>query len=317
MHRRIAVVTAMMALLAACGGSPNTASSTTHTGETTALYTTTQPSVPAVSTPHVVVTLTTTATKKATTTTVPTCAIASNKGSLTVFAASSMVNVFNDVKAKYLASHPCVTDVVFSYGSSATLATQIVNGAPADVFVSASAATMTTVQNAGVLKSTPIVFARNMAEIMMYPKSSFVGTIGTLQDLLDSRSPGIKVGLCVASAPCGALANTVLANARTAYSAPTLTRANIADSEAPSVEDLVMKIEMGEFDAGIVYHSDCQAAIPGTKAACVEIPASINSSNSYAVGALNAKSNTTDFVSYLDSYEFQHYAQWKYGFLAP
>ena len=228
-----------------------------------------------------------------------------------------MVNVFNDVKAQYLASNPCTTDIVFSYGSSATLATQIVNGAPADVFVSASAATMTTVQNAGVLKTTPSVFAKNLAEIMVYPKSQFMGMIGALQDLLDARSPGIKVGLCVASAPCGSLANTVLANARAAYSAPTLTRANVADSETPSVEDLVIKIEMGEFDAGIVYHSDCQYAIPGAKATCVEIPANINSSNSYLVAPLNTQKNSTDFVAYLNSYEFQHYAQWKYGFLAP
>ena len=261
---------------------------------------------------------TTTAKKNiATSTTVPTCASSSDKGSVTVFAASSMVNIFNDVKAKYLATHPCTTDIVFSYGSSATLATQIVNGAPADVFVSASTATMTTVQNANLLKSPAITFAKNTAEIMMYPKSQFAGTIGTVQDLLDVRSPGIKVGLCVTSAPCGSLANVVLANAKVEYANTSITRANVADSEAPSVEDLVMKIELGEFDAGIVYHSDCQYAIPGSKAVCVEIPASINSTNSYLVGLLNSKRNSADFLAYLNSYDFQHYAQWKYGFLAP
>lgn len=227
------------------------------------------------------------------------------------------MNVFNDVKDKYLATHPCTTDIIFSYGSSATLATQIVNGAPADVFVSASNATMATVQNANLLSSSAIVFAKNTAEIMMYPKSQFVGNVATVQDLLDTRSPNIKVGLCVASAPCGSLANTVLANAKIAYGNSSVTRSNIADSETSSVEDLVMKIQLGEFDAGIVYHSDCQFAIPGFKAVCVEIPASINSSNSYLAGALNSKRNTSDFLAYLNSYDFQHYAQWKYGFLAP
>lgn len=245
------------------------------------------------------------------------CSSADSRGPLTVFAASSMVNVFNDVKAQYLASHPCTTDITFSYGSSGTLAAQLVNGAPVDVFVSASTATMATVQNANLLRNSAITFAKNTAEIMVYPESEYVGTIDTLQDLLDSRSPGIKVGLCVESAPCGSLANTVLTNAQAAYGNSSITRSNIADSETSSVEDLVMKIQLGEFDAGIVYHSDCQFAIPGFKAVCVEIPASINSSNSYLAGALNARRNTSDFLAYLNSNDFQDYAQQKYGFLAP
>jgi molybdate transport system substrate-binding protein len=264
-----------------------------------------------------IATLSACATESASTqTSEPGCSSA-EKGSLTVFSASSMVNVFNDVKAKYLASHPCTTDVIFSYGSSGTLAAQIVNGAPADIFVAASSAAMATVQNANPLKVAPSTFAKNIAEIMMYSKSQFVGTIGTVQDLLDARSPSIKVGLCVTSAPCGSLADSVLVNARTAYSATNITRANIADSEAPSVEDLVMKIQLGEFDAGIVYHSDCQVAVSSAKAACISIPPSINSTTSYLVGQLNSTKRSSDFVAYLNSNGFQQVLQEKYGFLAP
>jgi len=305
--RRVALVSTVV-MLAACGGATSmlTSTSVSQNETTTTVLRTSINS-----------TATTVAKKTASTTTAPTCLRQEDKGSLVVFAASSMVNIFSDVKSAYLASHPCTSDIVFSYGSSGTLAVQIVNGAPADIFVAASSATMTTVQNANLLKEAPSTFAKNVAEIMMYPKSQFVGTIGTLQDLLDARSPGIKVGLCVASAPCGSLANTVLANAKTTYGNSSVTRSNIADSETSSVEDLVMKIQLGEFDAGIVYHSDCQFAIPGFKAVCVEIPASINSSNSYLAGALNSKRNTSDFLVYLNSNDFQHYAQWKYGFLAP
>ncbi len=248
---------------------------------------------------------------------VPDCSGNDEKGTLTVFAASSMVNVFNDVKARYLASHPCTTDVIFSYGSSGTLATQIVSGAPADIFVGASSSAMATVQNANLLKVTPSTFAKNTAEIMMYPNSQFVGTIGTVQDLLDERSPSIRVGLCVASAPCGALADSVLTNARAAYSSTNITRENIADSETQSVEDLVMKIQLGEFDAGIVYHSDCEVAVSTSRVICVSIPPSINSTTNYVVGQLNAKKTSADFVAYLTSKGFQQVLQERYGFLAP
>lgn len=314
MRIRIAAVVALVAIASACG-----AKGEKHVINDGPISTTSLASVSTITSTLVLQHITTTVPKKKSTTTTvkPLCANDSDKSSITVFAASSMVYIFNDVKASYLATHPCTTDIVFSFGSSGTLATQIVNGAPADVFVSASSATMATVQNANLLSNSALTFAKNTAEIMVYPKSQYVDTIDTLQELLDSRTPGIKVGLCVASAPCGSLANTVLANAQAAYGNTSITRSNIADSETSSVEDLVMKIQLGEFDAGIVYHSDCQYAIPGLKAVCVEIPASINSSNSYLAGALNAKRNTSDFLTYLNSTDFQQYAQRKYGFLAP
>jgi ABC-type molybdate transport system substrate-binding protein len=125
------------------------------------------------------------------------------------------------------------------------------------------------------------------------------------------------VGLCVASAPCGSLADSVLTNARAAYSSTNITRENIADSETQSVEDLVMKIQLGEFDAGIVYHSDCEVAVSTSKATCVSIPPSINSTTNYVVGQLNVKKTSADFVAYLTSKGFQQVLQERYGFLAP
>lgn len=240
----------------------------------------------------------------------PECADNDKKGVLTVFAASSMQRIFKDVKTEYLVKHPCTSDITFSFGSSATLATQIVNGAPADVFVSASDATMTTVQSMSFLVKSPVLFAKNTAEIMVSSKSKFVDTISGLQDLGDAKNPGIRVGLCVSTAPCGALANTVLQKA-------SLIRNDIADSESPSVEDVVIKVELGELDAGIVYHSDCKSSLSSKNTICVDIPPSINSTNSYLAGALNNNENTSDFVSYLASPEFQKYLQSKYGFLQP
>lgn len=231
------------------------------------------------------------------------------KGSIVVMAASSMVNVLSDVEKTFLTTHSCVTGITYSYGSSATLATQIVNGSPADVFVSASEATMNTVKNAD--KTVTInVFAKNTAEIMVSPASRFASKITDVTSLSDSVNSGITVGLCVATAPCGSLANSIVEKAGTS-------RNTIADTESPSVEDLITKIEMGELDAGIVYHSDCKYAESRNVATCVVIPSAVNSTNGYYVAALTSRSIAQQYVDYINGSEFKSVLQSKFGFLAP
>ncbi|MBJ7490394.1 MAG: molybdate ABC transporter substrate-binding protein, partial [Ilumatobacteraceae bacterium] len=233
----------------------------------------------------------------------------STKGSLVVLAASSMAPVFAESKKQFLTTHPCVTDISFSYGSSATLAAQIVNGSPADVFVSASEKNMNTVLDSGRTINTTL-FARNSGEIMVNASSRFVDKITSIASLSESSNAGIKVGLCVATAPCGALADSILEKSGS-------TRKALADTESPSVEDVVSKIEMGELDAGIVYHSDCVNAQKNKRAICVPIPADANASNSYYVAALNTRNVTQQFVDFVSSPAFTTSLQSKYGFLAP
>jgi len=237
------------------------------------------------------------------------CSDESTKGSLVVLAASSMALVFADAEEQFLTTHPCVTNVSFSYGSSATLAAQIVNGSPADVFVSASERTMNTVSDSGRTVNTTL-FARNSGEIMVNTASRFADTVTSLANLSKSSNPGIKVGLCVTTAPCGALADSILEKSGS-------TRRALADTESPSVEDLVSKIEMGELDAGIVYHSDCVNAQKNKRTLCVSIPAELNATNSYYVAALNTRNVTQQFVDFVSSPAFTASLQSKYGFLAP
>ena len=250
------------------------------------------------------------------------CPAPEDEGIVVVLAASSMANVLEEIKPEYLADHPCVTDLVFSFGSSATLGAQIVNGSPADVFVSASKSTMDTVTSAGVI-STPSRFAKNYAAIMFYKDSKFDENITSLLSLLETSNPGIKVGLCVETAPCGSLADSVLKNAMEAYGNQSLNRVEIADTESPSVEDLVSKIEMGELDAGIVYKSDCHFSATYKKSSgCVEIPdmhngKALNLANEYYVGAINTKANSREFSQFIASAAFQSILQSKHGFSAP
>jgi len=220
-----------------------------------------------------------------------------------------MVNVFTDVEEMFLAAHPCITGITYSYGSSATLAAQIVNGSPADVFVSANEATMTTAKDAGKTINA-LLFAKNAAEIMVSPASRFEKQVTDIASLSDAVNSGIKVGLCVATAPCGSLANSILEKANTARTA-------IADTESPSAEDLVTKIEMGELDAGIVYGSDCQYAQLRSATTCVGIPSAVNSTNGYYVAALTERPIAQQYVDYINSEDFKSILQTKFGFLAP
>jgi molybdate transport system substrate-binding protein len=152
---------------------------------------------------------------------------------------------------------------------------------------------------------------------MLNPSGRFAGSVRVLTDLLDSSNPGIKVGLCVSSAPCGSLANNILSNARTALSRAYLTRAGVADTESPSVEDLVTKVEIGELDAGIVYFSDCAYAEPRGLALCADLPDTLNAANNYLVAGLNTGANTAAFVDWVVSYAFGTVARTTYGFLSP
>ena len=220
-----------------------------------------------------------------------------------------MAPALTDSHEQFLAEHPCVTNVAYSYGSSATLAAQIVNGSPADVFVSASESTMNTVSDSGQAVNTTL-FARNSGEIMVNAASRFVGNITSLPNLSKSSNPRIKVGLCVDTAPCGVLADSIFEKAG-------ISRKAIADTESPSVEDLVSKIEMGELDAGIVYHSDCVNAQKNKRTVCVSIPADANATNSYYVAALNTRKVTQQFVDFVSSPGFTGTLQSKFGFLAP
>ncbi len=237
------------------------------------------------------------------------CSDESTRGSLVVLAASSMSRVFADTEQQFLAEHPCVTNVSFSYGSSATLAAQIVNGSPADVFVSASEKTMNTVSDSGRTVNTTL-FGRNSGEIMVNVASRFASNITNIASLSESSNPGIKVGLCVATAPCGTLADSILEKSG-------VTRRALADTESLSVEDLVSKIEMGELDAGIVYHSDCAYAQKQKRALCVSIPTEVNATNSYYVAALNTRNVTQQFVDFVSSPTFTTSLQSQFGFLAP
>ena len=128
-------------------------------------------------------------------------------GTVTVFAAASLKEAFTKVGQQFEALHPSVK-VMFNFGPSSGLATQIAQGAPADVFASASTKNMGQVVTAGKAVS-PKKFVSNVMEIAVPPKNP-----ANITQLSDLAKPGVKVALCQPAVPCGATAAKVFTNAR-------------------------------------------------------------------------------------------------------
>lgn len=171
----------------------------------------------------------------------PACADDAPDDTVLVFAAASLTDAFAEMGAAFEAEHPDVT-VALDLAGSATLRTQILEGAPADVFAPADESHMAVLAEAGALAAPPEVFATNRM-IVAVPAGNPGGVLG----LDDFARSDLLLGLCADGVPCGDLARTVLA---TAGVEPSL------DTEEPDVRSLLTKIGAGELDAGIVYVTD-------------------------------------------------------------
>src|SRR4051812_20846269 len=127
-------------------------------------------------------------------------------GTINVSAASSLTEAFTTLGKQFESAHPGVK-VVFNFGPSSLLANQINQGAPVDVFASASTANMDQVVSAGGADD-PTPFATNEMEIATPPSNP--GNVRSVSDLAGS---GVKVAVCQAEVPCGATAAKVFDSA--------------------------------------------------------------------------------------------------------
>ena len=86
-------------------------------------------------------------------------------GTITVFAAASLVNSFRDLADAFQDQHPQV-QVEYHFAGSQTLSTQLTHGAAADVFAAADARQMAVASNAGLLNGKPVYFAANQMVVV-------------------------------------------------------------------------------------------------------------------------------------------------------
>jgi molybdate transport system substrate-binding protein len=216
---------------------------------------------------------------------------------LTVFAASSLTNAFNEVGPAFQRAHPG-QQVRLNFGASSALRSQIQLGAPADLFASADYEQMEPLQKAGLV-SAPATFARNRLTVVV-PKEN-PARLGSPRDL---GRPGLRLVTTAEAVPIGRYTREVLVKLgkERGYPANYLAQVNRnVVSREPNVRAVLAKVELGEADAAVVYETDARAS---KRVKAISIPEKVNVIAEYPVAVLSGSANKTGaeaFVRYVRS----------------
>lgn len=213
-------------------------------------------------------------------------------GSVTVFAAASLVDAFSAEASAYRAATG--RSVTVSYAGSQQLVAQVQQGAPADVVATADTSTMGRIRS--LVLGRPQTFARNRLVIVVAP-----GNPRHIRTLADLARPGTVVVLAAASVPAGHYALSALSAAQVTVHPKSL---------EDNVRGVLTKVETGEADAGLVYVTDAESA--GSRVTEVAVPDSPLAS--YPIAALDERGR--GFVSFVLSDRGQAILH-RYGFLPP
>jgi molybdate transport system substrate-binding protein len=222
--------------------------------------------------------------------------ISAEPASLTIFAAASLKNVLADAETAYEAANPG-TDLTISTDSSAALETEIEQGAPADLFLSADRTNPQKLIDAGLAAGDPISFAGNKLTVIV-PTDNPAG----IQSPADLAKDGIRVIAAGDEVPITKYATQLVEKLATesgdAAAFQAAYAANVASKE-DNVGQIVSKIELGEGDAAIVYVTDAAGSDEVTP---IEVPDALNVPATYAgvvVGASPHKDAAATFLEWL------------------
>lgn len=201
---------------------------------------------------------------------------------LTIYAAASLTASFTELADAFAEANPQVQVLPIVSDGSSTLAAQLIEGAPADVFASADLQTMDRVERAGLLAAEPAVFATNTLQLAVAPGNP-LGITG----LSDLAAPGLNLVLCAREVPCGAAAQSILAAAGVRI---------VAASEEQNVTAVATKVRLGEADAGFVYATDIRSSAGGLDG--VQLKGAGQATNQYAIAVVRSGDRTAadDFV---------------------
>ena len=183
---------------------------------------------------------------------------------ITVYAAASLTDVFPKID-----SGPR-----YSFGASSTLAAQIAQGAPADVFASANTTIPAQLFGRGLVQK-PVVFTRNQL-VLVVPTSNPAG----IRSVYDLRKSGVKLVIAAPAVPVGSYTLKVLRRMGL-----TSVLSNVVSRES-DVRSVLSKVALGEADAGFVYSTDART-VPG-KVRVLKIPARAQPKVTYAMAVVSA-----------------------------
>lgn len=232
---------------------------------------------------------------------------------LTVFAASSLTDAFLDIREQFEAQYPHI-HINYSFGGSSTLATQILEGAPADIFASANIQQMTLVDSEALLSESPTSLTYNQLVIIV-PQDN-PANIASLDDF---NTADLRIITATEGVPIRIYTDNLLDQlAESSVFGSQFREAFLANivSEELNVRDIVAKIALGEGDVAIVYQSDVTADI-ANNLITIPLPAEFNPIVTYPIGILNHSEHQSVaqiFVDFLMSESGQaNFARW--GFL--
>jgi molybdate transport system substrate-binding protein len=202
-------------------------------------------------------------------------ASAAGRATLTVYAAASLTDVLPQIDPHER----------YSFGGSNTLAAQIQQGAPADVFASANM-TLPEQLYAKGLVTKPVVLTRN-ALVLIVPASNPAG----IHTPFDLRRAGVKLVIAGPTVPVGAYTLQILKNM-----ALTDVLQNVVSREA-DVREVLAKVALGEADAGFVYSTDART-VPG-KVTVIKLPAWAQPKVQYGIAVVTASPNRSAAQAYV------------------
>lgn len=196
-----------------------------------------------------------------------------------IAAAASLEPVLAELAAEFEHEHEHEEYLIAAptFDGSALLATQILAGAPVDVFMSADQRTMRQVEEGGLLDAPPLDFATNVIEIAVAPGNPL--GIQSLGDLVEPDEGGVLpvVVMCAAQVPCGSSAQMLLDRDRVTLRAA---------SEEQNVTAVLRKVAAGHADAGLVYRTDVMSA--GNAVNGVPISGAADAATEYQIGVLGS-----------------------------
>jgi molybdate transport system substrate-binding protein len=216
---------------------------------------------------------------------------------LTVLAAASLTESFAEIGRLFETQNPGVK-IAFSFAGSQQLAQQLSQGAPGDVFASASPKYMdAAVQVQRVAKDSAKIFVRNRL-VVIFPKDN----PGGLKELKDLAKPGLKLDFADKAVPVGQYTLDFLDKTAKSPGHPSAFKDNVlmnVVSYEENVKAVVTKVSLGEADGGIVYVTDASGGA-ASKVGQLDIPDELNSIASYPIAAITDSKNPDLARAFMD-----------------